>query len=164
MSQPNRLSRLVHAIETKVPAFARQRVLSFALGRVVKLVGTTRLECHELTPTRSVFRIRNKKRNQNHIGGVHAAGMALVAETATGLIFGMSVPDDRVPVLKSMHVDYLKRCVGDLTATATLTAEQIARVQSEEKGDMEVDVTCIDGEGKEPIKATMVWAWVQKRR
>lgn len=164
MSKPNRLSRQIANIDRKVPAFARQKVRSFALGRVVKMVGTARLECIELNPTKSTFRIRNTRRNQNHIAGVHAAGMALVAETATGLVFGMSVPDDKVPVLKSMHVDYLKRCTGDLTAQAVMQPDQIARVQSEDKGDMEVSVTCTDEEGKEPIKATMVWAWIEKRR
>ncbi len=164
MTKLNRLSRLVTSIETKVPGFARKKVMSFALGRVVKMVGTARLECLELTPTKSTFVIRNKRRNQNHIGSVHAAGMALAAETASGLVFGMSVPDDKIPVLKTMHVDYVKRCVGDLVATAKMTPDQIERVQSEEKGDMDVHVTCVDGDGKEPIEVTMTWAWVSKTR
>ena len=35
--------------------------------------------------------------------------MALMAETATGFVVGMAVPDDRIPVIKSMKVEYLKR-------------------------------------------------------
>ena len=41
---------------------------------------------------------------QNHIGGVHACGMALLSESATGLVFGMNVPDTHIPVIKTMKV------------------------------------------------------------
>ena len=164
MSKPNRLSRVVTSIEKKLPPALQKKALSFALGRTVKLVGTAGVECLELTPERSAFRIRNRGKVQNHIKGVHAAAMALVAETATGMVLGMSVPDDKIPVLKSMHVDYKKRCSGDLTATASLTPEQIEKIKTLDKGDVDIRVVCTDSENKEPIEATMVWAWTPKRR
>ena len=34
---------------------------------------------------------------QNHIKGVHACAMALLAESATGAVFGMNVPDSAIP-------------------------------------------------------------------
>ena len=45
---------------------------------------------------------------QNHIGGVHAAAMVLVAENTTGLVVGMNVPDAGVPVVKTLKVDFVK--------------------------------------------------------
>ena len=75
----------------------------------------------------------NRKIVQNHIGGVHAAAMALLAETATGFVAGMSIPGDRLPLLKSMEVNYVKRAKGNLEAVASLDDEAIAMIVREEK-------------------------------
>jgi len=164
MSDKSRLAQVVASIEKKVPSALQQKALSFALGKTVKLIGTAGVECLELTSTRSVFRIRNRRKVQNHIGGIHAAGMALVAETATGMVMGMSLPSDKVPVIKTLKIDYTKRCKGDLTAVATLTEEQIKHIKTAEKGEVDVHVVCTDSEAKEPIQAQMIWAWTPKRR
>lgn len=50
---------------------------------------------------------------QNHIGGVHACGMALAAESATGILMGMNVPDSRLPLCKSMTIDFKRRAEGE---------------------------------------------------
>jgi len=52
------------------------------------------------------------KQVQNHIGSVHACGMALAAESATGILIGMNVPDDRLPLCKRMAVDFTRRSQG----------------------------------------------------
>jgi uncharacterized protein (TIGR00369 family) len=83
---------------------------------MVKLVGTAGLRIEALTGEHCVATLANNARVRNHIGGVHAAAMALLAETVTGFVVGMNVPDDRVPVIKSMHVDYTKRAKGGLRA------------------------------------------------
>ncbi|CAM9910760.1 unnamed protein product, partial [Phaeothamnion confervicola] len=101
---------------------------------------------------------------QNHIGGVHACGMALASETATGVVVAMNVPDSHVMVIKSMKVEFKKRAVGNLTAVATLTPQQVEEVRSTDKGDTVVDVVVTDEEGKRPIECEMVWAWIPKRR
>ena len=46
--------------------------------------------------------------------------MALLAETATGFLTGLHIPDNRILLIKSLHVDYLKVVEGGLTATAIL--------------------------------------------
>lgn len=160
---PNRLVRTLAKID-RLPAGLRRAARSLALGRVVKFVGTAGLSVEELTPARAVVFIRNRPRVQNHIGGVHAAAMALVAETATGFVVGMNVPDAAVPVIKTMKLDFVRRAKGSLRAVAELTEEQRARILAEEKGDVDVKVTVTDEEGAEPIRCTMIWAWTPKRR
>ena len=51
-----------------------------------------------------------------------------------------------------------------MTATATLSKEQILEMQRSEKGDTLVPVTIMDESGKEPVECQMVWAWVSKER
>ncbi len=163
MTKPNRLAKAV-AKTKKLPAFLQMPALNFALRSTVKLVGTAKVEVLKLTNTESIFKLENRKKVQNHIGTIHAAGMALVAETATGMVVGMNVPDDKIPVIKTMQVNFVKRATGALTAKAHLTDEQIESILTTEKGEVDVAVTVTDEEGKEPIEATMIWAWTPKRK
>ena len=160
---PNKLSRLIARV-AKLPTPIRTRVLSALIGRTVKFAGTANLEILEMTRGRVRVRLANKRPVQNHIGGIHAAAMALMAESATGFVAGMAVPDTGVPVIKSMQVQYLKRTQGAMEAVATLSEEELARIESTEKGEVVVPVTVTDESGREPISCEMVWAWVPKRR
>ncbi|WP_299732217.1 DUF4442 domain-containing protein [uncultured Endozoicomonas sp.] len=159
----NRMSRGI-SMFSKVPESLRPWLISKFLGRTIKLVGTTRTRIEKLTERDSVIIVKNLKRNQNHIGSVHACGMVLAAETATGLIVGMNVPDAAVPVIKSMHVDFVKRSSGNITAKAHLTDEQMNSIRTIEKGEITVPCTVTDDAGNEPIKVEMIWAWTPKRR
>ncbi len=158
----NRLSKVVVSLR-KWPKTWRPILLNFALRRAVKFVGTAKISAEILDFNRAIFSLRNRKRVQNHIGTIHAAAMALLAETATGLLVGMNIPDDRVPVIKSLKVSYQKRAVGDMRAEAHLQPEQIALMRTEQKGEILVAVKVTDEEGKEPIQCEMLWAWTPKR-
>lgn len=159
----NRLAKVVKTIQG-YPTFMQSFLLNFVIRRTVKLVGTAKVEVLKLTKEESQFRIQNRKKVQNHIGTIHAAAMALIAETATGMVVGMNVPDDKYLVIKTLKVDFLKRAVGSLTATAKLSEAQRLAILNEDKGEVDVAVSVIDQEGKEPIECTMIWAWTPKRR
>ena len=162
MSKKNRLSSTVSQIQ-RLPAFTHQFVMSKAFGNVIKYAGHSGIRFETLSEKECVVSIKNKKKVQNHIGGVHAAAMALLAETATGFAFGMNVPDSKLPLIKKMDIDYVKRSTGDMRAVATLTDEQVQKIQTEEKGEVVVPVIITDEANAEPIKANMTWAWVSKR-
>ena len=76
----------------------------------------------------------------------------------------MNVPDDKLMLLKSMKVEYLKRAQGDMKAVATLDRAQVGRMVTEDKGDVLVAVVVTDESGESPIRCEMVWAWVPKKR
>ena len=107
--------------------------------------------------------IKNRRPVQNHINGVHAAAMALLAETATGFVVGMNVPDDRIMLIKSLHVDYKRPTKGDMRATATLNDAERELIRSTEKGELLVQVQVTDESGQEPIQCQMLWAWLPKK-
>src|SRR5258706_11153287 len=98
----------------KLPQPLRRGALSVGLGNAVPFVGTARIAIETLNDQECVLSIRNRRRVRNHIGGVHAAAMALAAETATGFIVGVNMRDDALPLIKSMHIDYKKRAQGGL--------------------------------------------------
>lgn len=157
------LSRTVASLD-RFPPWLRSRLITFGFTRRVRFAGTARITFETLAEGRAVLHLKNRRKVQNHIGGIHAAAMALLAETATGAVLGMTLPDTHLPLLKSMHVDYVRRAQGDLRAEATLTPEMLARVVTEPKGDFAVPVRVTDSAGEEPIKCQMVWAWVPRKK
>lgn len=159
---PNRMTRLLSRLDA-LPAGLRQAAQTFLLGSKVPFVGTARLRIEEISHQRAIVSIRNRRRVQNHIQGVHAAAMALLAETATGFAIGMHLPDDRIPLLKSLNIHYLKRARGGLKAVAELGPEQVEALLSQEKGELGVPVTVTDETGRTPIRCEVIWAWVPRK-
>ena len=72
----------------------------------VKFAGTTGVKIEKVSHQQTILSLKNKKTVQNHIGGIHAIAAVVLAESATGIVFGMNVPDSRLPLLKSMKVNY----------------------------------------------------------
>lgn len=163
MAKNNRLTTVVNTFQ-KLPESIRTFALSKAMGRVIKYAGTSGLRFEKLTPNECIIVIPNRKKVQNHIGSVHAAAMGLLAETATGFMTGLTVPDNRIIVIKSMNLEYLKQATGDMKAVATFNDEQVDYIKQNEKGDINVPVVITDEKGIETVKATMVWAWAPKRK
>lgn len=163
MAEKNFLNRVVSRINA-LPDSVSIPALSLTLGRAVKFAGTAGVRVEKLTDYEAVVTLKNRKKVQNHIGSIHAAAMALVGESATGFLVGMSVPDDRIPVIKTMKIDYVKRCSGDLKAVAKLSVEDVQRILREEKGEVRVPVTITDSKSVEPVECEYIWAWTSKVR
>ena len=161
MAQTNRLSKLVKTT-SKFPKRIRNVLWSRAFGRVVPMVGTAKVQYLEMLPNKVVVQLANHKAMQNHIGQVHACAMALIAETATGFVTAMNVPDTAIVLIKSFKVDFKRPTKGAMTAVATLTAEQQQLMQSTDKGETLVAVSVTDESNEEPIQCEMLGAWVSK--
>lgn len=159
----NRLATIVSNIY-KLPTFMQRTALSYTIGNVVKFVGTAGIRFEKMSTTEVVLSLSNKRKVQNHIGQVHAAATALLAETATGMVVGMNLPDDKIPLLQSMQVQYTKRSQGQQHAVATLSAEAIEQLHTLEKGHVEVPVVVTDEVGTQVVEICMLWAWIPKKR
>jgi acyl-coenzyme A thioesterase PaaI-like protein len=163
MPPSNRLSRTVHRMDN-LPAGLRAWLISYAFGSTVRFVRTAGVRFLDLTEERALLTLPNRRKVQNHIHTAHAAAVALLGETATGAVFGMSVPDDKIPLLKSMRIHYVKLSKGDLRAEATLSAAERERILSDEKGDIAVPVKITDQTGEATVEAEFIWAWRSKKR
>ena len=83
-----------------------------------------------------------------------------LAETATGMVVGMNVRDDCIPLAKEMKMAFKKCATGSLRAVATLTDEQRAAMQASDKGEVTVSVVVTDEAGVEPVECEFLWAWI----
>lgn len=159
----NQIASMIEKLN-ELPEPARQATLTKAIGSMIKFAGTSGVKVIEMRRGHVHLRLENEEKVQNHIGGLHAAAMALLVESATGFVVGMVVPDECTPVIKSMKVAYKKRCRGSLEAIATLDEETLERILTTPKGDVTVPVTVKDEAGNAPIECEMIWAWTPKRR
>jgi len=156
---PNRLERQLDRLND-VPAFARPWIRSVVLRRAVPFTGTAKLHYEEMSPGAVQIFVANDHIVRNHIGGVHAMASTLAAETATGMVMGMNVRDDCIPVVKDMRVQFKKRGQGAMRAIATLSDAQRELIRSTTKGEVTVAVTVTDESGNQPIECEFVWAWI----
>jgi acyl-coenzyme A thioesterase PaaI-like protein len=157
--KPNRLQRQLAKLD-KLPRFMQGAARNAVLRRVVPFTGTAKLEFTQLKPEGVRIDLRNHRSVQNHIRGVHASAMNLLAETATGMAVGMHVRDDCLPLAKELKMQFKKRATGGLHAVACLTPAQIALMQEQDKGEVQVQVTVTDDAGVEPVQCEFVWAWI----
>ena len=158
MPDRNRLARVVHKFDA-FPAGMRRFFITWAFGGTVHFVRTAGLTFQELSEERAVLTLANRRKVQNHIGTVHAAAIALIGETATGAVFGMSVPDDKLPILREMRINYVKKSKGTVRAESWLSPEQRASFARDEKGDIAVPVKITDETGQPTAEAEYIWAW-----
>lgn len=158
----NRLSRAVNLIN-RLPQGLHPFLLSLLFATQVRFAGTARVRVDSLTQQQACLTLCNRRRVRNHVGGIHAAAMALLAESATGFLVGMSVPDTHLLLIKTLHVDYRRRATGSLNAQATLTPEQLMALVMQTRGEIAVQVAITDESGQQPITCEMVWAWLPRQ-
>jgi acyl-coenzyme A thioesterase PaaI-like protein len=163
MAVTNPLRKFVDKVN-QYPSWLSSRLMTWVFRYKVKLAGTTGIEVLHTDGKTATYRQKNRRKAQNHIGSVHAAAMALLAESCTGFIVGINLPGDKLPLIKRMDLNYVKRATGDMTAIASLTDEQIDLMQTAEKGEVNVKVQVTDAIGIEPLECEMIWAWVPKRK
>jgi len=164
MSIPN---PFVHIADqyADAPSPLRRPLVTKAVGEVIPFVGTAGGFVEAYTPRRVVVRLDNETRLQNHLGGLHAAALALLAETATGLVVALNVPDGSTPLLRAMNVSFNEFARDAVQAEATLTDEEGAQIQSRPLGQIEVDVTLAEpGVDTTLVSGTLTWAWVPEER
>ena len=156
---PNRLQRQLERLQ-EVPAFARGWYRNVVMRRAVPFTGTAGIRYVEMTPQRVEVALANERRVQNHIQGIHASAMNLLAETATGMVVGMNVRDDCIPLAKELKMAFKKRATGALRAVATLGDAQRAAMQASDKGEVNVPVIVTDETGVNPVECEFIWAWI----
>ncbi len=159
----NRLQKGLDSLE-KYPSFIKNFLIDFFIGSNIKLVGTAGIHFEKLSPNEVVAVVKNRTKVRNHIGQVHAAAMILVAETVTGIAVGMNIPDHKVPLIKTIKTDFVRRSKGTIRAVATLTDAQIELIKNTDKGETLVPVIVTDETGIENIKCEMLWAWTLKKK
>ena len=143
MEYNNNLNKTLAKLQ-KVPACMRGFMRDYAIRRFVKFVGTAGIHFEKMTCNEVAVTLPNRNKVQNHIGQIHAAATTLLAETASEMVVGMNIPDDKLPLMKNLSVKFIKRSQGQQRAIATLTELQTKQIRETDKSEMNVSVKITD--------------------
>ena len=157
----SQIAKAVDQVE-RLPEFLRNRAFNILIGRVVPFVGTAGLKITKATNNEWVASLENRRKVGNHLKQIHACAMILIGETIGVMIMAMNLPGDRIPLVKNIEADFVKRSTGKLTGVVNLTAEQIEYIQREPKGELELEVTVTDEADINPVLIRVTTAWIPK--
>lgn len=164
MSNPNPFAEISDRYAER-PDRLRRPLVTRAVGSVIPFVETAGCFIEAYTPTRVAVRLDNREAVQNHLGGLHAAALALLAETASGLVVALNVPSGSAPLLRNMEVAFERYAQQVVEAEATLTDDESDRIQSKPIGRITVDVTLTAPEDDETlVSSELEWAWLPEER
>ena len=164
MSSPNPFVRIADRYQD-VPPRLRRPLVTHAVGQVIPFIDTAGCFIEEYTPTRVAVRLDNRETVQNHLGGLHAAALALLAETASGLVVALNVPDGSSPLLRTMDVSFDRFARDSAVAEATLTPDEGDTIQSRPLGQIGVDVRLTAPDANETlVEGQLKWAWLPEER
>ncbi|MFB6232040.1 MAG: DUF4442 domain-containing protein [Salinibacter sp.] len=148
-----------------VPPRLRRPLVTNAVGEVIPFVDTAGCYIEAYTPRRVAVRLDDERRLRNHLEGLHAAALALLAETATGLVVALNVPDGSSPLLRTMGLSFDEFARSAVRAEATLTDDEGTQIQSRPLGQIEVDVTLTAPDDDTTlVSGTLKWAWLPEER
>lgn len=147
-----------------VPESERTARLSQAVGQAIPFVQTAGCTIEAYTPTHVAVRLSDREAVHNHIGGLHAAALALLAETATGLVVALNVQPPAVPLLRTMSLNFERRSQGGVRADARLDEPDAHRLRDRPIGTIDVPFQLTDSKEVQPVTGTMQWAWVPEDR
>ena len=157
-------SRIAASVEKvdRLPLFMRNKVFNLMIGRVVPFVGTSGLRIDKATNNEWVATLANRRKVQNHLKQIHACGMVLIAETIGVMIMAMNLPNDRIPLVKKIEADFVKRSTGSMTGVVSVTDAQIQLIHDEPKGEIQLDVVITDEAEVVPVIVKVTAAWIPK--
>lgn len=148
-----------------LPARLRKPLVTRAVGAVIPFVDTAGCFIEAYTSTYVAVRLDNREAVQNHLGGLHAAAMALLAETASGLVVALNVPPASAPLLRTMNVSFDRFARHPVQAEARLSDDDPDRIQSRPIGRVDVEVTLTAPEEDETlVSSELEWAWLPEDR
>jgi len=133
------------------------------MKRAVPWVGSNGVEFEHIGPDKVVATIADDSRQHNHVGGLHAAMIFGVGETASGALLLTAFAEQlsrATPLVVSAEIGYRKVALGALRAEAVLgrdAAEVIAELDAGQRPEFPVRVTITNADGVVTTELTVLW-------
>lgn len=131
--------------------------LNFLLGFMVPFNKQHKIKVEKIKQGEFTTVIPYKKRNLNHIKGIHACGLATVAEYASGLsiLYRLDVKKYRL-IMKSINVEYFYQAKMDAVANVNKPADFLSEGVSDVI-DIKDEIKINDKSGNHLATAIIIW-------
>ena len=159
---PNQL-QVAFAKISRLPKSVQNWATNAALHRAVPFMKTSRVHYEKVSEREWIAHVPNKRSVQNHLKQVHAGAMITVAESVAVTMMGLSLPANRLPLVKSISAKFVRRSSGRIRAVARLTEEQLRMIKEDPKGEVTIEVEVTDETGEVPVLVTVVPAWTSRK-
>ncbi len=146
----------------QLPEEVREAATNTAFHAAVPFVKTSRVHYEVVTDREWIAHVPNEPDVRNHLQQVHAGAMMTLAESVAVTMMAMSLPPNRLPLVKSVNAAFVRRSNGTIRAIARLTDEQLHRIRTEPKGEVTIEVDIRDADGETPAVITVTPAWTTR--
>ena len=141
---------------------AAQRIVNFLFWRLVPFNRPHGILIESVDQHGASVRLPYRKRNCNHLKGLHACGLATAAEFAAGLSLLQRVdPAAYRLIMRRIEVDYVaqgrKTAIARAERTADIETALAETLPAEGEVDVTMKVVVADVSGKELCTATVHW-------
>ena len=121
----NKLNALVQKAKTSKFYL---HLLNLILLRTVPFNGPHKPQIISVTDDELTVKVRNTRKNQNHIKGIHACLLATLCEYVTGLSITLHLPADEYRIiLKTINMTYHYQAKMDVIAKFKLSQQDIEK-------------------------------------
>jgi acyl-coenzyme A thioesterase PaaI-like protein len=138
-------------------------VLNKVLNRMIPFNLPHDFEIIEISDTQIKTKLPFKRKNKNHIGGLHACALATLSEFTTGvmLLTGLNPKKYRL-ILKTLEVDYLYQGKTDAFANFSTSPEFMQEnifspLKTQESVILPCEIMIYDQQGKQLTSARVYW-------
>jgi len=141
----------------------RLRLLNLLLGRVIPFNRPHGFAIERIEADRIVTRAPYRRRNHNHIRGIHACAIATIAEFSSGLILLAKLDPSRYRlIMAKLEIEYLYQAKQKIFATTILDEQRLQEqilqpLQSGDAVSITQETLVTDQQGNQVAKARITW-------
>ena len=122
------------------------------IGLFVPYTGTIGCRVQELGPGNSRVELSDHRKVRNHLKSIHAIALANLGEVTSGLPLLCALGKDMRAIIVNLHIEYVKKARGCLTATADFDPDRVRT-----PGRHEVKTIIYGEPGVEVANVTTTW-------
>jgi acyl-coenzyme A thioesterase PaaI-like protein len=141
----------------------RLRLLNLLLGRVIPFNRPHGFAIERIESDKIITRAPYRRRNHNHIRGIHACAIATVAEFSSGLILLAKLdPSKYRLIMARLEIDYLYQAKQEIFATTILDEPLLQEkillpLQQEAAVNFTQETLVTDQQGNQVASARITW-------
>ena len=138
------------------------KVLNPILRQIIPFNKPHKISLVSMDENKAVAEIPYKRSNLNHIGGIHACGIATLGEFCAGMAITKNFPIIKYrPIMKNLSAEYHYQGKTNLKGESLLSENEVQRVKTElesaDRSFIEMQTSVYDKDKNHVATVTTLW-------